>query len=94
MPKNHHRWLWRACKKLAGDYDPWGDNERWADSKRAYPDCSGGCKFYYLLEDRDGQHISLDWGVCTNPRSHRYGLLTFEHQGCEMFRSEPGGEEG
>jgi len=25
---------------------------------------------------------SYDWGVCINPKSHRYGLLTFEHQGC------------
>jgi hypothetical protein len=31
---------------------------------------------------------SLDWGVCGNPRSHRAGLLTFEHQGCGEFEPE------
>lgn len=73
----HNRFL-RACKKLPEDYDPWGENERWADPARGYPDCSGGCKFAMWVEPLTG-----DWCVCMNPKSHRYGLLTFEHQGCE-----------
>lgn len=84
----HHDKLWKACKKLPEDYTPYGNDERWADN-RPYADCSCGCKYYYLLEDRDNQAISLDWGVCGNPKSHRHGLLTFEHQGCHHFKSEP-----
>jgi hypothetical protein len=44
-------------------------------------DCSGGCKWFHTLSGR----VSLDWGVCGNPASHRAGLLTFEHQGCSKF---------
>ena len=29
--------------------------------------------------------LGNDWGVCSNRNSHRYGLLTFEHQGCQKF---------
>jgi hypothetical protein len=29
--------------------------------------------------------FSADWGICANPKSHRCGLLTFEHQGCLAF---------
>ena len=29
-----------------------------------------------------------DWCVCGNPKSHRTGLLTFEHQGCSEFEQE------
>ena len=85
---SHHAKLWKACPLRPEDYDPWGKDVRWANMDRAYPDCSGGCKFYYVLEDRDGQMISCDWGVCTNAKSHRCGLLTFEHQGCEHFKQE------
>jgi hypothetical protein len=80
---DHHALLWEACKKLPEDYDPWGQNERWSDPTRSYPDCSNGCRFAYWLEARDKQPIGMDWCVCGNPVSHRYGLLTFEHQGCQ-----------
>jgi len=44
-------------------------------------DCSSGCKWYLELAGGPGR----DWGVCANPKSHRVGLLTFEHQGCAHF---------
>ncbi|MBO0862271.1 MAG: DUF3027 domain-containing protein [Chloracidobacterium sp.] len=49
--------------------------------RRDSSDCSCGCRHYAPLEGKEG----ADWGVCTNPRSPRAGLLTFEHQGCEYF---------
>lgn len=77
---SHHETLWAACRKLPGDYKPYGDSERDID-------CSAGCKFFYVLAHRDGEHLGYDWGICANPRSHRCGLLTFEHQGCGEFES-------
>lgn len=44
-------------------------------------DCSCGCVYYAPLAGT----WQSDWGVCTNPASHRSGLLTFEHQGCPQF---------
>jgi hypothetical protein len=85
-----HDLLWRACKKLPGDYRPWGELER-EDPKAPqgwWPDCSAGCRHYLVLQDAGDQQISFDWGVCINPRSHRFGLLTFEHQGCPAFEYE------
>lgn len=82
-----HELLWSVCKQLPGDYKPWGEVER--DDPTApggsWADCSCGCRHYLVLADVGEQHISLDWGVCTNPKSHRCGLLTFEHQGCPAF---------
>lgn len=86
-----HLALWDACLKKPEDYTPYGQLERWADPKAAYPDCSCGCKFFAPLhdgpEDEEGW-ADADWGVCTNSRSHRVGLLTFEHQGCQAFKPE------
>jgi hypothetical protein len=66
---------------LPGDYSDYGGNvERWADPAQSYPDCSHGCRFAAWLEDH-----AADWLVCVNPASHRAGLLTFEHQGCQQF---------
>ena len=48
-------------------------------------DCSGGCMKFYALQHRDGEWLGYDWGVCANPKSHRCGLLTNEHQGCAHF---------
>jgi hypothetical protein len=31
--------------------------------------------------------LQTDWGVCTNPKSPRAGLLTFEHMGCAFYAS-------
>jgi hypothetical protein len=81
---DHHDILWQACKILPGDYRTYGEAER--DSG----DCSCGCVHYYLLESRDGQPLCLDWGACANPKSHRCGLLTFEHQGCLAYEGLPG----
>jgi hypothetical protein len=82
-----HRRLLKLVPQLPGDYDPWGKVERWKDPHRPYPDCSNDCRFARWLEDRDGMHLSMDWCVCTNPKSHRVGLLTFEHQGCQKFEA-------
>lgn len=90
-----HELLSRACRHLPGDYTPWGDVER-ADPKAPqgwWTDCSSGCRHYLVLQDAGDQHLSNDWGVCINPKSHRYGLLTFEHQGCPAFESEYDDEE-
>lgn len=83
---SHHDRLWEVCRKLPTDYDPWGQDKRWADPSRTYPDCSNGCRFFYELRGKRGEPIGMDWGVCGNPDSPRAGLLTFEHQGCGMFK--------
>ena len=81
MTMSHHDALWGVCRHLPADYSPYGS------ALRDGPDCSGGCKFYYPLADKDDETISLDCGVCGNPRSHRAVLLTFEHQGCPQFET-------
>ena len=94
LTDGEHRRLMSIVPLRPEDYDPWGDDIRWADEERAYPDCSCGCKWARWLEDLDDGkpkseggrgRLSMDWLVCTNPRSHRVGLLTFEHQGCGAF---------
>lgn len=82
MMSRHDR-LWAATKKLDGDYTPYGKLERWANANDSYADCSSGCGYYIALHNRGAE--DMDWGVCTNPKSHRCGLLTFEHQGCQQF---------
>ncbi len=81
----HHNALWLAAKKLPEDYTPYGTNERWKDPDKPYPDCSGGCKHFYKLATKNRSELGFDWGVCACQKSHRCGLLTFEHQGCENF---------
>lgn len=80
--------LWQACRSLPGDFRPWGDVDK--DDPRApggfWHDCSSGCVYFLTLQDTAEEPLSLDWGVCVNPRSHRRGLLTFEHQGCPEAR--------
>jgi hypothetical protein len=76
-----HEQLIAALRVLPEDYAPWGMVERWADPDRRYPDCSVGCRCFLRLNDRGND--DWDWGVCVNPESHRAGLLTFEHQGCQ-----------
>lgn len=71
MPINHED-LKKCVKNLPEDYEPYGKKPRW------YLDCSSGCLAFVKLAGELGN----DWGVCTNPDSHRCGLLTFEHQGC------------
>lgn len=79
-----HEHLLQIMKKLPEDYDPWGKEVRWADDNKAYPDCSWGCKYAATLEG----DLGADWVICTNPNSHRVGLLTFEHQGCLKFEED------
>jgi dihydroorotase-like cyclic amidohydrolase len=77
-----HDQLLDAMAKHPADYAPWGAVERWADADKHYPDCSVGCKYFSALEGK----LGYDWGVCTNKKSHRFGLLTFEHQaGVDCF---------
>jgi hypothetical protein len=66
------------------DFDPWGNRTR-DDPDTCHNDCSCGCNFYHVL---DGE-VRSDWGVCTNPKSPRVGLLTFEHQGCPEWTLDP-----
>lgn len=37
--------------------------------------------------------LGADWGVYSNPKSPRAGLLTFEHQGCREFEYDERIEE-
>lgn len=69
--------LWTSPR----DYEPWGVADREGGPQGWGGDCSCGCRFYEPLEGI----LASDWGVCTNPKSHRCGLLTFEHQGCFEF---------
>lgn len=82
-----HQHLLQIMPTRTEDYDPWGDNVRWANDDEAYPDCSSGCKWSAWLEGE------MDWCVCANPASHRVGLLTFEHQGCQQFEYDEDDDE-
>lgn len=79
--KIDHDFLSKNMIELPEDYKPFGQIERWENPEQDYPDCSMGCKYYLKLKGKLGN----DWGVCANLNSHRYGLLTFEHQGCQKF---------
>ena len=74
-----HDRLLLLTKKFPDDFEPYGNTSRETNAYRG--DCSCGCKHYLLLAGS----LGADWGVCTNPKSHRCGLLTFEHQGCLKF---------
>src|SRR5262245_33386431 len=73
-----HWHLHAVCLRLPTDYEPYGFRVRDGN------DCSCGCKWFLSL-----QAAPADWGVCANPRSPRCGLLTFEHQGCQFYESDP-----
>lgn len=78
---SEHEVLLSLVKRLPSDYTDYGGRvERWQHPEEFYPDCSTGCRYYRRLIDVSGQSTDRDWGVCTNPRSPRAGLLTFEHQ--------------
>lgn len=73
-----HRHLLAIAPRHPLDYQPFG----FVDRQDPYlPDCSCGCKWYVELAG----YLASDWGVCANPRSHRCGWVTFEHQGCDKF---------
>jgi hypothetical protein len=78
MGQATHEELRAIVKNLDTDFEPYGKRER--DGS----DCSCGCKFFHALEGKAGS----DWGVCTNPKSPRCGILTFEHQGCQEFEAD------
>jgi hypothetical protein len=71
--------LWLAVIVRPLDFEPYGLRKRDGD------DCSCGCRYFLPL---DGE-LRLDWGVCANVRSHRCGLLTWEHMGCPQFEARP-----
>lgn len=76
--------LWSVVKLLPGDYDGYGGEVVRDTPERFGADCTT-CKWFHPLSDMEnGGCWDLDWGVCTNPESHRAGLLTWEHQGCLM----------
>ena len=81
-----HEPFWTLVQRLPSDFAPWGERDREADFG---PDCSCGCKHFHPLVGERGS----DWGVCTNAKSPRAGLLTFEHMGCKKFESEDAGKE-
>lgn len=81
----HWRLLGHIVQLDPRDWDGYGLLDRWngeyeGDSR----DCSCGCIHYRPLAGT----LAADWGVCTNPASHRSGKLTFEHQGCPGFEPE------
>lgn len=75
MDKTINTLLAKALIKSAEDYFPYGQQER------SNNDCSCGCDYFIKLQSE----LEKDWGVCINTKSHRCGLLTFEHQGCVNF---------
>ena len=86
-PKNS---LFDACKILHSDYIEYGGKiQKYLDRDYDYADCSCGCKFFKPLHDKESNSEDLDFGVCINKKSNRYGLLTFEHQaGYGCFESD------
>lgn len=70
-----------ACKILDSDYTDYGGKiKRWLDPDMNYADCSCGCKYFNPLYNEKDDGPDMDFGVCLNSKSKRYGLLTFEHQ--------------
>lgn len=73
--------LKKACKTLDTDYlDYGGKISRWLDPNSDYNDCSCGCKHFVPLYNEKIEGADTDFGVCTNQKSKRVGLLTSEHQ--------------
>ena len=90
IPDHDH--LFACLTRLPNDYDPYGyldrNNTNGKNDHASWgADCSCGCKWYLGVTDTKGEIIG-NWGVCTNARSHRCGLLTWEHQGCPQFEPE------
>lgn len=73
-----HEELRAVLRCLPDDWEGYGETPRVRPDGSWGADCSMDCRWYAKLAGQLGQ----DWGVCTNPQSHRAGLLTFEHQGC------------
>jgi hypothetical protein len=90
MSREEHHWLHELllelCTPLPTDFEPYGRRSRETDWG---PDCSCGCLHFRELE----RPLGADWGVCSNPKSPRAGMLTFEHQGCREFEYDERIEE-
>jgi hypothetical protein len=81
MDKNKVPSLIELCKVLDTDYYDYGGKiSRWADSDADYNDCSCGCMYFIPLYNEKNQGPDFDFGICTNAKSKRCGLLTYEHQ--------------
>jgi len=79
--KNETNNLLDFCKILDTDYIDYGGRiSRWADPSYDYLDCSNGCKYFIPLYDEKHRDANMDFGVCTNKKSKRCGLLTHENQ--------------
>lgn len=78
-----HKRLWETCRDQA-DYLSGRDTDN-----HNKPDCQNACRYFFPLAG----DVGADWGVCTEPRSPRAGLLTYEHMGCPYFEQEPDGSE-
>lgn len=70
-----------VCPVLPTDYtDYGGDAVRWDRHDRVDEDCSSGCRWWRPVYDEVKNRVDGDWGVCSNPKGPRRGLLTWEHQ--------------
>jgi hypothetical protein len=64
----HERWIQKSHRDLKSE-----PSEEWLSTQ-----CLT-CAYFIPLAGA----FSEDWGVCSNLRSPRDGLATFEHDGCE-----------
>ena len=70
--------IFKDLKILSTDYfDYGGEVDRWKDKTQDYPDCGLGCK-HFVKSNPKRDALGNNWGVCTNVKSPRGGLLTFE----------------
>ena len=74
---NHPMTTHEQCWKVARETEEYGSGIHYTY------DCSCQCYFFHPLLGA----LQTDWGVCTNPKSPRAGLLTFEHMGCAFYAS-------
>ena len=81
----HWRFFAEVIELGPRDWDPYGFLDREQPEDTFGLDCSVGCAFYRPLSG----DLASDWGVCSNPASHRVGRMTFEHQGCPAFEFKP-----
>lgn len=73
--------LLEVCKILDTDYSEYGGKiRRNNDPDYYYSDCGSGCKYFISLYNEKYRDADIDFGVCTNKKSKRCGLLTYEHQ--------------
>ena len=80
MKSHKNNSLLDICKILDTDYINYGGKISRADPDADYNDCSCGCNYFIPLYNEKYRDADMDYGVCTNKKSKRCGLLTFEHQ--------------